>query len=75
MPYTNEQWEYFSSWKNYSKEKDLQYSEQEFDFFLNRLKLKHRTDTDGSWSSGFFGNGNLSSIASLFFKDSLFGVD
>ena len=38
MPYTNEQWEYFSSWKNYSKEKDLQYSEQEFDFFLNRLK-------------------------------------
>lgn len=38
MPYTDEQWEYFSNWKNYTKEKDLQYSEQEFDFFLNRLK-------------------------------------
>jgi hypothetical protein len=38
MPYTNEQWEYFSDWTNYSKEKDLKYSEQEFDYFLQRLK-------------------------------------
>jgi len=38
MPYTNEQWEYFSDWTNYSKEKDYKYSEQEFDYFLQRLK-------------------------------------
>lgn len=38
MPYSDEQWNYFCDWKNYSKEKDLQYSEQEFDFFINRLK-------------------------------------
>ena len=38
MPYNDEQWLYFSDWHNYSKEKDIQYSEQEFDYFLNRLK-------------------------------------
>ncbi len=38
MTYTSEQWEYFSDWKNYSKEKDLQYSTQEFNFFINKLK-------------------------------------
>lgn len=37
MPYNDEQWKYFSDWKNYSKEKDIQYSEQEFNYFLQRL--------------------------------------
>lgn len=38
MPYTDEQWEYFQTWQSFSKEKDLLYSKQEFDFFINRLK-------------------------------------
>jgi hypothetical protein len=38
MPYTDEQWIYYSDWKNYTPEKDIQYSKEQFDFFLNKLK-------------------------------------
>jgi hypothetical protein len=38
MPYSDDAWEYFSKWENYSKEKDLNYSYNEFQYFLNRIK-------------------------------------
>jgi hypothetical protein len=38
MPYSNDQWEYFKNWQNFSKEKDLEYSLQQFNFVLDRLK-------------------------------------
>jgi len=38
MPYNDIEWSYFSDWKNYSKEKDIQYSESQFNYFLNRIK-------------------------------------
>lgn len=38
MPYTNEQWEYYSNWNNFSKEKDILYSSEQFNFFLDKLK-------------------------------------
>jgi hypothetical protein len=38
MPYNKEEWEYYSNWQNFSKEKDLFYSLKQFDFFIKRLK-------------------------------------
>lgn len=38
MSYSKEQWEYYSDWKNFTPEKDIQYSKEQFDFFLNKLK-------------------------------------
>jgi hypothetical protein len=38
MPYNDEQWNYFSHWKNYSLEKDLLYSKDQVNYFLQRLK-------------------------------------
>ena len=38
MPYNDVQWEYFSDWKNYTKEKDIEYSKYQFEYFVNRIK-------------------------------------
>lgn len=38
MTYSKEQWEYYSDWRNFTPEKDIQYSKEQFDFFLNKLK-------------------------------------
>jgi hypothetical protein len=37
MPYTDEQWEYYSDWKNFTPEKDIQYSREQFNFFISKL--------------------------------------
>jgi len=41
MPYSQEQWNYYSLWSNFSKEKDLQYSSEQFDYFLQRIKTNN----------------------------------
>jgi len=38
MPYNQEQWNYFSDWKNYSHEKDLLYSKDQVNFFFNKMR-------------------------------------
>lgn len=38
MPYSKEQWEYYSEWKNFTSEKDIEYSKEQFDFFADKLK-------------------------------------
>lgn len=41
MPYTEEQWKYFEKWENYNEEKDKQYSLEQFDFIISRLKTNN----------------------------------
>lgn len=38
MPYSKEQWEYYSDWRNFTPEKDIEYSKHQFDFFADKLK-------------------------------------
>lgn len=37
MSYTEEEWEYFQNWTNYSSHKDIEYSKQQMEYFMRRL--------------------------------------